>query len=143
MRSTEMAREYLARSGRTLEEARNAMQNGDFPLTIRRAQEAAELSLKGALRFLAIEYPKEHDVRDVLSSLAKSRALPAWFEAEIEFMANTSSDLARKRGPAFYGDEQAATPPSQLFGTEDAAKALTDVERIFQNCKALLEMHSN
>ncbi len=138
-----MAREYLARAGRTLEEARNATRNGDFPLTIRRAQEAAELSLKAALRFLAIEYPKEHDVRDVLSALVKSRPLPEWFAAEIEFMANTSSDLARKRGPAFYGDEQAATPPSQLFSREDAAKALNDVERIFQNCRRLVEMQTN
>ncbi len=36
---------------------------------------------------------------------------------EIEFMAGVSSDLARKRGPAFYGIERSLTPASMIFGT--------------------------
>lgn len=139
MKSSEMAREYIARASRTLEEARNAIRAGDHPLTIRRAQEAAELSLKAALRFVAIEYPREHDVRDVLLGLVASRRLPEWFEAELEFMAHASSDLARKRGPSFYGDEQTMKPPSDLFTRDDATKALEDAEKIYQNCKKLIE----
>jgi len=134
-----MAREYITRAGRTLQEARSAIQSGDYPLTVRRAQEAAELSLKAALRFLGIEYPREHDLRDVLLAVATSRALPEWFEAQVEFMAHGSSDLARKRGPSFYGDEQAMTPPSILFTKDDAVKALEVAEKTHENCRRLIK----
>ena len=55
-----MAREYVRRAEATLEEARRTFEKGDNPLTVRRSQEAVELSLKAALRFLGIEYPREH-----------------------------------------------------------------------------------
>lgn len=137
-----MALDYLERAYRTLKEAKNAFGFEDYPLTVRRSQEAVELSLKAALRFLAIEYPREHDVRDVLVEVASSRELPEWFKAEVEFMANVSSDLARKRGPAFYGDEGALRPPSSLFTRKDASSALKDAERVHQNCEKLIASES-
>jgi len=133
-----MALEYISRAKRTLEEASSAFRQEDYALTIRRAQETAELSLKAVLRFLALEYPKEHDVRDVLLVASGSRMLPEWFQSEVESMADASSDLARKRGPALYGDEQAMRPPSQLFSRDDAAKAIEDAERIHRNCDRLI-----
>ena len=138
MRTVEMAREYVRRAEATLEEARRTFKKGDNPLTVRRSQEAVELSLKAVLRFLGIEYPREHDVRDALLEAAASRPMPEWFKAEIEFMASASSDLARKRGPAFYGDEQAMLPPSSLFAEQDARKALQDAERTYRNCERLI-----
>jgi len=136
-----MALDYMNRASKTLGEARGAFKAGDYPLTIRRAQEAVELSLKSVLRFLAVEYPKEHDVSDVLMEVTKSRALPSWFMAEVEFMATLSGDLARKRGPAFYGDEQAMRPPSSLFTQDDASDALEGAERVHANCRKLLLHH--
>lgn len=133
-----MALDFLERASRTLEEAGNAFKSKDYPLAIRRSQEAVELSLKAVLRFLAIEYPREHDLRDVLLEAASSRELPKWFKAEVEFMANLSSDLARKRGPAFYGDEAALRPPSSLFTKEDASSALRGAERVHKNSKRLI-----
>lgn len=35
---------------------------GNWNLTIRRAQESAELALKGVLKIMNIEFPKQHDV---------------------------------------------------------------------------------
>lgn len=134
-----MALDYINRAHKTLREAREAFNTEDHPLTLRRAQETVELSLKAALRFLAIEYPREHDVRDVLLEVAKSRELPGWFMDDVEFMAAVSSDLASKRGLAFYGDEQTLRPPSSLFTRTDAQKALKDAERVHENCKRLLE----
>ncbi len=133
-----MALDYIRRASRTLHEARDAFGVEDYPLSIRRAQEAVELSLKAALRFLAIEYPREHDVGDALLDVAGSRGLPEWFMAEIEFMTSVSSDLAGKRGLAFYGDEQALVPPSSLFTLADAQKALKDAERVHENCRRLI-----
>jgi len=94
--------------------------------------------MKAALRFLAVEYPREHDVRDVLLEVANSRTLPEWFMADVEFMAAVSSDLARKRGPAFYGDEQTLKPPSSIFTQTDASGALKDAEKVNENCKRLI-----
>jgi len=133
-----MALEYLGRASRTLGEARNAFKVKDYPLAVRRSQEAVELSLKAVLRFLAVEYPREHDVRDVLLEVASSRELPEWFMDEVEFMAAVSSDLARKRGPAFYGDEGALRPPSSLFTRADASNALRDAERVHENSEKLI-----
>jgi len=138
LRTIDMALDYMTRASRTLDEARDAFNAGDYPLTIRRSQEAVELSLKAALRFLAVEYPREHDLRDVLLEVANSRTLPEWFTAEVEFMAAVSSDLAKKRGPAFYGDEQALRPPSSIFTKTDASIALKDAERVHENCKGLI-----
>lgn len=137
-----MALEYIRRASRTLNEAKNAFMAADYPLTIRRAQETVELSLKAVLRFLAVEYPRDHDVRDVLLEVAKSRNLPEWFIANLEFMAVVSSDLAKKRGPAFYGDEQALKPPSSLFTQVDASNALRDAEKVYENCNKLLDYAS-
>lgn len=137
-----MALEYIRRAYRTLEEAQNAFRAGDYPLTVRRSQETVELSLKAVLRFLAIEYPRDHDVRDVLLEVANSRKLPEWFMRDLEFMATVSSDLAKKRGPAFYGDEQALKPPSSIFTQVDASNALRDAERVYGNCKKLLDYAS-
>jgi HEPN domain-containing protein len=41
---------------------KTAIEKEDWNLAIRRSQEVVELSLKGALKFLGIDYPKAHDV---------------------------------------------------------------------------------
>jgi HEPN domain-containing protein len=139
MRTDELAIDYIGRAERTLEEARNAIKNEVYSLAIRRSQETVELSLKAALRFLAIEYPKDHDVCDVLLMVKETRPLPNWFEERIESMASVSSDLARKRGPAFYGDERTFKPASQLFTREEGFRALRDAEEVFEICKRLIK----
>ena len=119
MRTDELALDYIDRAGLTLEEARSAFEKEAYSLAIRRAQETCELSLKGALRYLAIEYPRDHDVSDVLKRVKEIRQIPEWFSDKIDFMAGVSSDLARKRGPAFYGIERSVTPASKIFGRDE------------------------
>lgn len=139
MRTDELAIDYLGRAEMTFGEAKSAAENEIYPLAIRRSQETVELSLKAALRFLAIEYPREHDVSDILLGIKETRPLPDWFKDRIEFMASVSSDLARKRGPAFYGDESTFTPASKLFTREEGLRALRDAEEIFKLCKRLIK----
>ncbi|MCS4541302.1 MAG: HEPN domain-containing protein [Euryarchaeota archaeon] len=139
MKSSEMALDYITRAERTLNEAKNALLSKDYPLTIKRSQETVELSLKAVLRYLAIEYPKDHDVGDILLQAVKIRNLPDWFKVEVDFMVNSSIDLAKKRGPAFYGDESSQKPPSMLFNEPDGIKALKEAERVYSNCKKLIK----
>ena len=138
MRTDELAHDYIDRAGLTLEEARSAFEKEVYSLTIRRAQETCELSLKGALRYLAIEYPRDHDVSDVLIRLKEMRQIPEWFYEKIEFMAGVSSDLARKRGPAFYGIERSVTPASKIFGRDEGLRALRGAEEILKLCRRLI-----
>ncbi len=139
MRTDELALDYIDRAELTFEEARSAFEKEVYSLAIRRAQETCELSLKGALRYLAIEYPRDHDVSDVLISLKEIRQIPEWFNEKIEFMAGISSDLARKRGPAFYGIERSATPASKIFGREEGLKGVRGAGEILKLCKKLIK----
>ncbi|MEM2990323.1 MAG: HEPN domain-containing protein [Halobacteria archaeon] len=139
MRTDELALDYIQRAELTLIEAREALNKRVPSLAIRRSQETVELSLKAALRYLAIEYPREHDVSEVLLTMRKIRHLPIWFEEKIDFMANASRDLARRRGPAFYGDETTSTPASRLFDMEEGLKAVKIAEEVFETCKRLIK----
>jgi HEPN domain-containing protein len=139
MRTDELAHDYIDRAELTLEEARGAFEKEVYSLAIRRAQETCELSLKGALRYLAIEYPRDHDVSDILFKVKEIRQIPAWFNDKVEFMAGVSSDLARKRGPAFYGIERSVTPASKIFGRDEGLRALREVEEILKLCRRLIK----
>lgn len=140
MNTDELALDYITSAGLTLEEARSAFEKGVYSLTIRRAQETVELSLKAALRFLAIEYPRDHDVSDVLLNIGDARQLPDWFAVRIEFMVGVSGDLARKRGPAFYGIERTVMPASRLFDRNEGLKALEDAGEVFKLCEKLIKI---
>jgi HEPN domain-containing protein len=85
LNSRVLAEEYLRRAERYLKEARNAYAEGDFPTTIRRSQESVELSVKAALRLLGIEYPRKHDVSDVLDQIVGLEALPGYFREAVPF----------------------------------------------------------
>jgi len=61
------ARDYLARAKERIMDASSALSRKSYPEVIRYSQEATELSLKASLRFVGVEYPKVHDVGDVLT----------------------------------------------------------------------------
>ena len=99
------AREYY-------EEMLRAYERESWNVVVRRAQEVVELSLKGLLKMMGIEYPKEHDVGDVFEWACKEKRI----EVEIETLDRTKriySRLARDRAPAFY---------MERFYTEEQAK---------------------
>ncbi|MDI6890884.1 MAG: HEPN domain-containing protein [Thermodesulfovibrionales bacterium] len=49
-------------SGILKRDAQGALNEKDFNMAVRRAQEVVELTLKGALKVLGVDYPKVHDV---------------------------------------------------------------------------------
>lgn len=101
MNTEAMAKGYLDDAEYSLYEAEGAFNNEMYHRTIRRAQESVELSLKAILRLLSMEYPREHDVSDVLVEIAQIRELPDWFRFELETISVVSKRLAGERGPAF------------------------------------------
>jgi len=68
---------------------------------MRRAQEVVELSLKGLLKMMGIEYPKIHDVGWLLEKIVLEKGVEAKKET-IKEIKEISANLARERSPAFY-----------------------------------------
>ncbi|MFQ5763061.1 MAG: HEPN domain-containing protein, partial [Candidatus Bathyarchaeia archaeon] len=122
-----------------LKEAEAAFTDGDYATCVRRSQETVEMSLKGVLRMLGLEYPTRHDVGDALAELSDRTDLPEWFRSAVPQMTRASRILAEKRGPAFYGDETAGTPPSALFEIKDGEEALSTARRVQSMCRRIVE----
>lgn len=134
----DMSEAYLKEAKRRLETASRAVQEGGgYAYCIRQSQECVELSLKASLRLIGIEYPKQHDVSDVLKTV-KDR-FPKWYADEIDNLAKISTTLAMKREPAMYGDDTVGKPPIALFTKKDAEKALKQAQTVFKKTEKLIK----
>jgi HEPN domain-containing protein len=134
--SDRLARDYLHRARarrKALDALMGAAAHADV---VRQSQDAVELLLKGALRFVGVDPPKRHDVHRILEQFL-DRFPPEWRAVWSELRAKLD-ELAQERGPAFYGDEDAAIPASELFGHADAGRALAIVDRLLDLCGRLL-----
>ncbi|MCG2727633.1 MAG: HEPN domain-containing protein, partial [Candidatus Methanoperedenaceae archaeon] len=54
----------------------SAFITGDYNMTVRRAQEVVELTLKGVLEILGVDYPKIHNVGSLFAEHAKKKSFP-------------------------------------------------------------------
>lgn len=125
----------MRQAERRLETAEREAGRGSPAYAIRSAQECVELSLKAALRLVGVEYPKKHDVKDVL--LRVGDRFPEWFR--VGEKARVSSLLAERREAAMYGDEAHAAGPNTLFTRQEARRALRYAKKIYSDCKRLFE----
>jgi len=92
---------------------RAAWEDRDYNLVVRRAQEAVELALKGALRILGVDFPKVHDVGPIFVREARRKGGVS-SEEELAEVQRISAWLAEARAPAFYlerpyGEDDART----------------------------------
>lgn len=136
-----LASSYLKQASSRLKDAKEALEEENYPYTLRLSQECVELSLKAALRLVGVEYPKVHDVSDVLIEV-RSR-FPEWFNGKIDFMAEASTILVAKRELAFYGGEEDLLTPEEVISREEAEEALSFAEKILPLCKKLLSQYIN
>ena len=132
MKSTNMAKDYAERAQWSLKEAEDAVRNGKNAVCVRRSQEALELSTKAVLRRLAIEYPREHDVSEAVNTAAAR--LPPYLADHVEELKKMLTELARVRGPAFYGYEAEGIPASQAFTQEYSSKTLEKTRLLVELC---------
>jgi HEPN domain-containing protein len=93
--------------------------------------------VKTALRLLGIEYPRKHDVSDVLDQTFGLEALPDCFREAVPFLQEVVRRLAMVRGIAMYGDEETLTRPSRIFKGEDALRSVERAERALDECRRL------
>lgn len=136
MTSSRMGRLYIEEARGRLALVRLALERGLWAATVREAQECVELFLKGALRLVAVEPARTHDVAEVLKS--EAARFPEWFRSTVDRLATISTELAGDRGLAFYGDERRELGPQELFDAEDARRAVRNVELVAEFCGRLL-----
>lgn len=136
MTSARMGRRYVEEAGGRMALVRVALEQGLWAAAVRAAQECVELFLKGALRLVAVEPARTHDVAEVLRR--EAARFPDWFRPAVESLATISTELAGDRGVAFYGDERQGLGPQELFDEKAARRAMTNLEYVAGLCQRLL-----
>ncbi len=110
-------------------DAQGALNDKDFNMVVRRAQEVVELTLKAALKILGVDYPKVHDVAPLFSDqLRQKRGIDD--PALLQRIEEASLWLAESRASSFYLDRE--------YGAEDAEKAIQDAAFVLSETKKLL-----
>lgn len=137
MKNVVMARDYASRSKWCLGEARTALDGENYPICIRRSQEALELATKAVLRYFGLEYPREHDVGEALPEIEGK--LPGYVKEKVPELRGLLTELASIRGPAFYGYEREGIPASKAFGAERAREVYEKVKVMVETCLEFLE----
>ena len=122
MTSVSLARSYFLKARKRLRALETLFEEEAYSDVVREAQELVELALKGMLRFVGIEPPKQHDVGPLL--LQYRDRLPSSVGTGAERLAEISHRLRKEREFAFYGDEDFI--PTDEYTREQAMGALED-----------------
>lgn len=129
------ARGLLREAKNRVETAQRALKQKEHAYCLRQSQEAVELALKAALRLKGVEYPKFHDVSDVL--LMSVDRFPRWFSERIPHFAEISRKLTESREASMYGFEEVGQPPETLVSREAAEAAANSAREVFNACRRL------
>src|SRR5690554_2730966 len=119
MTNVTLAESYLAKAkvrGKMLQFLLGEQAYSDV---IREAQEAVELAIKGILRKIGVEPPKQHDVGYLL--LEYRHKFPQEVAEQVDRLAAISKWLRKEREFSFYGDIDFI--PTLEYTHEDAERA--------------------
>ncbi|MGQ9780580.1 MAG: HEPN domain-containing protein [Bacillota bacterium] len=122
MTNITLAQSYLEKATKRLKILPVLLGEKAYSDVIREAQEIVELALKGILRAIGVEPPKQHDVGYLL--LEFKERLPVEVQVETERMARISKWLRKEREFAFYGDVDFI--PTEEYTEEEAVRAMND-----------------
>lgn len=124
MKNLTLAQSYLLKAQKRLRILDVLMEEESYSDVVREAQEIVELALKGILRHIGIEPPKQHDVGGLL--LEYRDRLPEEVEKAAEILAGISKWLRKEREFAFYGDLDFI--PHLEYAPEDGERARHDAQ---------------
>ena len=137
MTNAHMGRRFIEEAGSRVELVRLVVERERWATVVREAQECVELFLKGALRIVAVEPTRTHDVAELLRR--EAARFPDWFRTDVERLASISTEMAGDRGIAFCGDERQSLGPQDLFDRQDAERAVRDLDYVADLCARLLD----
>ncbi len=138
MNQIDFAKDYFNEAKIRLETAKNVISKETYAFCVRLCQEAVELSLKAALRLVGIDFPKWHDIGEVL--IKEKEKFPNEFQNKIEKLTEISKFLVKFRELAMYGDELSSKSPSMIFNEEIAKNALIDTKFCVDNIENLFDV---
>ncbi len=99
MKNLTLAESYLEKARVRLKVLQLLVSEGAFSDTVREAQECVELALKGILRFIGIEPPKQHDVGPLLVEYRDK--LPHEVAEKADQLAAISKMAQERKGVCF------------------------------------------
>jgi HEPN domain-containing protein len=134
MTNRTLAQSYLLKCKKRLKVLEVLLAEEAYSDVVREAQELVELALKGILRQIGVEPPKQHDVGGLLLEF-KDR-LPPEAAKQAEKMAAISKWLRKEREFAFYGDVDFI--PTEEYTRRDAERALRDARLVTQMAEKVI-----
>jgi len=129
-----LAESYLEKARIRLKMLKFLIEEKAYSDVIREAQEGVELALKGILRKIGVEPPKQHDVGYLL--LEYQDRLPAEVAECVEQLALISKWLRKEREFSFYGDIDFI--PTMEYSIEDAEKAYDDLKTVVEAAEKVI-----
>jgi len=132
-----VAEAYLKQANARLRHAREALDDGLNAYALRLAQECVELSLKAALRVVGVEYPRKHDVSDILGEVEER--FPSWFRRELPELKEASKKLTAMREVSMYGNELEMLSPDEVVDRKLAEKAVRWAIKAHKLCSRLFD----
>ena len=97
-------------------------------IVVRKAQEVVELSLKGILKIMGIDFPKVHNVAPLFVNLLQEKGIELGKEVSDRILS-ISMLLAKDRAPAFYGEK--------VYSRDDAEIAQNGAKEIVERIKEI------
>jgi HEPN domain-containing protein len=121
-----LGQSYVERAVARLPFLRQMQAAGLHADVVGESQEVVERALKGVLRIIGVDPPKQHDVSKQLA--AQRDRLPRTVAANLREIRRFSKRLRRERELAFYGDEDFV--PSDEYDADDSDEAIVAAEAI-------------
>jgi HEPN domain-containing protein len=129
MQNQDLAKDYIKRAEIRLSAIEVLLKLKSYADVVRESQESIELALKSLLRSYGVEFPRIHDVSQIL--IAERKRLPK--NLDIDKLAGISKNLRRDREISFYGSEDLT--PSDFYDLSDAKNALDSARYIVDSVK--------
>lgn len=122
MTNVTLAQAYLIKAQKRLKILDILFEEEAYSDVVHEAQEVTELALKGILRQIGVEPPKQHDVGPLIVQYRDR--LPAPVAAQVAQLARISKWLRKEREFSFYGDIDFV--PTEEYDRDDADRARQD-----------------
>ncbi len=129
-----LAQAYVLKAAKRLRAVETLLREESYSDVVREAQELVELALKGLLREIGIDPPKQHDVGDLV--VEYSDRLPEAVAAVANRLAAISKRLRKERELAFYGDVDFI--PTEEYSRPDAEQALAEAQFVVDQARVVV-----
>lgn len=136
MNNHTLAQSYMIKATKRLRVLEVLMEEEAYSDVVREAQETVELALKGMLRQIGVEPPKQHDVGGLI--LEYQDRLPSAARIKADRLARISKWLRKEREFAFYGDIDFI--PTAEYTREDGERAVKDAVFVVEAARAVIPL---